>query len=120
MDVQKKEFDLVLDGLEDEDDLNLLSQDQLKVKMPFLFEGTGKKADKPRDLAMAVMPGQAEKGGVDLNAIDKKLQTQSSDGVIKFYIDPAMLEQLQNAPGFVPVIINIEPMADLKVFLGIQ
>src|SRR3989338_2505789 len=70
MDVQKKEFDLVLDGLEDEDDLNLLSQDQLKVKMPFLFEGTGKKADKPRDLAMAVIPGQAEKGGVDLNAID--------------------------------------------------
>ena len=27
---------------------------------------------------------------------------------------------LQNAPGFVPVIINIEPMKDLRLFLGIQ
>ena len=31
-----------------------------------------------------------------------------------------MLEQLQNAPGFVPVIINIQPMNDLRLFLGIK
>ncbi len=31
-----------------------------------------------------------------------------------------MLEQLQNAPGFVPVIINIQPMTDLRLFLGAQ
>ena len=39
---------------------------------------------------------------------------------IKFNIDPAMLQQLQNAPGFVPVIINIQPMTDLRMFLGLQ
>ena len=39
---------------------------------------------------------------------------------IKFHLDSAMLAQLQNAPGFVPVIISIRPMLDLKMFLGIQ
>jgi len=39
---------------------------------------------------------------------------------IKFHIDPAMLQQLQNAAGFVPVIINIQPLRDLSVFLGIN
>ena len=47
------------------------------------------------------------------------LQTQNSGTGIKFYLDPAMLEQLRNAPGFVPVIINIQPMTDLRRFLGI-
>ncbi len=36
------------------------------------------------------------------------------------FFDPAMLEQLQNAPGFVPVIIRIQPMTDLKMFLGMK
>jgi hypothetical protein len=30
-----------------------------------------------------------------------------------------MLEQLKNAPGFVPVIISVEPMKDLREFLGV-
>ena len=71
----------------------------------------------PPDRAMA---GEAKKGGIDLNAVEKKLQTQNINGEIKFHIDPAMLEQLQNAPGFVPVIIDIQPMTDLRVFLGLQ
>jgi hypothetical protein len=29
-----------------------------------------------------------------------------------------MIEQLRNATGFVPVIINIQPMGDLRKFLG--
>ncbi len=35
-------------------------------------------------------------------------------------LEPGGLQQLQNAPGFVPVIINITPMDDLKGFLGIK
>ncbi len=35
-----------------------------------------------------------------------------------FNIDPAMLKQLQNAPGLVPMHINIQPMGDLRQFLG--
>jgi len=31
-----------------------------------------------------------------------------------------MLRQLQNAPGFVPVIINIQPLKSLSRFLGLN
>ena len=39
---------------------------------------------------------------------------------IKFHLDPAMLAQLRNAPGFVPVIISVQPLEDLQGFLGVQ
>jgi hypothetical protein len=42
------------------------------------------------------------------------------EDVNPFALDPAQLEQLQNAPGFTPVIINIQPMTDLKLFLGLK
>jgi hypothetical protein len=48
------------------------------------------------------------------------LQIQNASGGISFKLDPAMLKQLQNAPGFTPVIINIQPMTDLRVFLGLN
>ncbi len=38
----------------------------------------------------------------------------------QFHIDPAMLQQLQNSPGFMPVIINIQPMNNLPEFLGLS
>jgi hypothetical protein len=56
-------------------------------------------------------------GGIDLTPANMNLQTQNAREWIKFHLDPAQLEQLQNAPGFVPVIINIQPMTDLKSFL---
>ena len=59
-------------------------------------------------------------GGIDLNAVDKNLQTKNGDGEIKFNVDPAMLEKFRNTPGFVPVIINIQPLADLPAFLGVS
>jgi len=68
-----------------------------------------------------------ESGGIDLTPVRMNLQTKidssplAQRGIgIKFHLDPAMLTQLQNTPGFVPVIIDIEPMTDLKRFLGIQ
>ena len=39
---------------------------------------------------------------------------------IKFHLDPAQLQQLQNALGFVPVIINIQPLKSLPDFLGLK
>ncbi|MBF0490855.1 MAG: HEAT repeat domain-containing protein, partial [Candidatus Omnitrophica bacterium] len=60
-----------------------------------------------------------ERGGIDLTS-DKALQVKNDgNGEIKFHLDPAQLAQLQNTPGFTPVIINIQPMADLRVFLGL-
>ncbi len=61
-----------------------------------------------------------ETGGINLTPANMNLQTQNNGGEIKFHMDPAMLQQLQNAPGFVPVIINIQPMTDLRMFLGIR
>ncbi len=58
-------------------------------------------------------------GGIDLTQVNRSLESQNPEGEIKFHIDPAMMEQLRNAPGFVPVIISMKPMKDLKRFLGI-
>jgi ribosomal protein S18 acetylase RimI-like enzyme len=58
-------------------------------------------------------------GGIDLSPAKMNLQTQNAGIAIKFHLDPAMLAQLQNAPGFVPVIIYIQPMKDIRHFLGI-
>jgi len=59
-------------------------------------------------------------GGIDLALAAGILEAKnSSNGEIKFHINPAMFAQLQNAPGFVPVIINIQPMINLREFLGI-
>ena len=38
----------------------------------------------------------------------------------KVWIVPQKAVVYKNAPGFIPVIINIEPMADIKVFLGLK
>jgi len=59
-------------------------------------------------------------GGIDFNTEQLNLKIQNNGAEIKFHIDPAMLQRLQNAPGFVPVIINIQPMTDLKGFLGLE
>ncbi len=60
-------------------------------------------------------------GGINFNAdkTNQALQIKNSAGEIKFNPDPAMLEQLENTTGFMPVIINIQPMNDLKLFLGL-
>jgi|GEM_PF-5456205 len=59
-------------------------------------------------------------GGIDLNSGKMDLKVQNEGGEIQFNIDPLMMQQLQNAPGFVPVIINIQPLIDLPLFLGVQ
>ena len=61
-----------------------------------------------------------EYGGIDLTPANMNLQTQNAGEGIKFHLDPAQLAQLQNAPGFTPVIINIQPMGDLREFLGLN
>ena len=70
--------------------------------------------DYPDDKAMKA----DETGGIDLTS-NKFIQTKDAGESIKFHLDPAMLAQLQNAPGFVPVIIDMQPMTDLQGFLGL-
>jgi hypothetical protein len=45
---------------------------------------------------------------------------QNSGEAIRFNIDPAMLERLQNATGFSPIIIDIHPTTSLPQFLGMK
>jgi len=59
------------------------------------------------------------------NDRDKRDGNDTAEG-IKFHLDPAMLQQLQNAPGVFPEIINIQPLPageagirDLRLFLGV-
>ncbi len=59
-------------------------------------------------------------GGIDFNADKMILETRSSGGEIKFQINPQKLREFQNAPGFVPVIINIQPLINLPLFLGLK
>ncbi len=68
-------------------------------------------------------------GGIDLTTDKVPLEVKSGSPTttygddkagIKFNIDPAMIEQLKNAQGFVPVIINLEPIKDLRGFLGLN
>ena len=63
---------------------------------------------------------KAEYGGIDLTPANMNLRTQNAGEAIKFRLDPVMLQNLQNATGFVPEILNIQPMTNLKTFLGLN
>ncbi len=63
-----------------------------------------------------------KRGGIDFTADETPLEISAKGGPAsgwQFHIDPAMMQRLQNAPGFYPVIINIKPMSDLRQFLGL-
>lgn len=60
-----------------------------------------------------------EKGGIDLNPEPANSDIATHTNAIKFQMDPAMLQQLQNAVGFEPEIIGMQPLKDLRVFLEI-
>ncbi len=62
----------------------------------------------------------AATGGIDLTPLRMDLQTAGSGDEFTFNIDPVMLQKFQDAPGFSPVIINIQPVTDLKMFLGVK
>ena len=67
---------------------------------------------------ISAMPGR-DKGGIDFS-LDQDLHIQNSGHGIIFNIDPLKLKRLQDCPGFVPVIVHIQPMNDLRAFLGLK
>lgn len=84
----------------------------------FINEGGSVKIDQ--DKAMNSTPID-EKGGIDLTS-DKALAVKNDGNAeITFdAIDPVMLKQIQDSKGFEPIINRIEPIVDLKQFLGIK
>jgi len=106
----------------------------LRVKdLKQLLEENGRQVQSqeevwPSDQAMLIvnragrLPGENREGGIDLTSANMNLQTKV-DGIttgMTFHLDPGMLQQLQNVRGFEPVIINIQPMTDLQMFLGLN
>jgi len=76
--------------------------------------------NNPAGQDQAMEASVAKKGGIDFTSANANLQTRNSGGEIKFHMDAAMLAQLQKTPGFVPVIISIQPMVNLRDFLGLS
>lgn len=58
-------------------------------------------------------------GGIDLRPSFKALEVQKAKDNGPFKIDSTQLAALKNASGFVPVILNILPLTDLRAFLGV-
>ena len=59
-------------------------------------------------------------GGIDLNNKLMDLHIKNQGQGMSLEIDSAMLAQLQNAPGFRPVIIGMEYIDNLPLFFGIK
>jgi hypothetical protein len=74
----------------------------------------------PLDLDDHPNQAMAVHGGIDLSSVKTPLEIQHAGVAIKFHLTPDVLKQLQNAPGFVPVIINIEPMVNIRQWLGLN
>jgi len=83
-----------------------LETDEKDVDFDFSFE----KSDK-------ALTAGSRTGGIDLTSANVNIQGNSLG--IKFHLDPSQLQQLQNASGFVPVIISVRPVVDLRKFLGV-
>jgi len=94
-------------------DFNIVETDQLADLMIDFLE----QQNWPMEILTA-RGDAAQKGGIDFNPEKMNTQVQNYGGAINFDFDPAMIQQLQNMPGFSPVIINIRPLNDLKMFLG--
>lgn len=71
-------------------------------------------------LPTAVPEDKAMKGGIDFNTEKMILETQNRGESIRFHIDPVMLKELQNSKGFSPTIVAIQPLNNLKLFLGLS
>ncbi|MBF0483793.1 MAG: hypothetical protein HQL25_03695 [Candidatus Omnitrophica bacterium] len=115
--------------------LNQLTGDELNPKngMQHVFERVAellnmpkieisKKAEKVLQefFADKAMNISDHTGGIDFTADKTPLEIKNIGKDIKFNIDAAMLQKLQNTTGFEPLIIDIQPMTDLKAFLELK
>jgi broad specificity phosphatase PhoE/ribosomal protein S18 acetylase RimI-like enzyme len=66
-----------------------------------------------------LMDALQEVGGINLNPANLNLEVRNDGGEIKFDFDPAQVENLK-VDGFIPVILNVQPVKDLPLLLGIK
>ncbi len=70
-------------------------------------------------LASASAPAMAP-GGIDLTGDKMRRQLTTTGNSVEFKFTPEMIDRVQSAPGFVPVIINMQPLTNLPLFLGLK
>lgn len=96
--------ELEAEGIDVDPDAGILAQQSDQAE-----EGAGR----------PVKATAAQNGGIDLNTDRLDIQTRSGgDGEAVFNIDPEILQLFIDAPGVVPVIIDIHPLQSLPQFLG--
>ena len=71
-------------------------------------------------VADASNSAQSVRGGIDLNPSKIDMVTKTNGDAIKYNLDPAMLQHLQNASGVTPVIVGIHSLESLASFMGVQ
>ncbi|MBF0484106.1 MAG: hypothetical protein HQL25_05310 [Candidatus Omnitrophica bacterium] len=83
------------------------------------YDAASPAADKAA-LVEAVPQVAQRDGGIDLNAANIKMDVdQAMQGGFKMNIDPAMLQQIQNAKGLQFNIMQVQPNVSLRLLLGL-
>ncbi|MBF0388170.1 MAG: hypothetical protein HQL20_10025 [Candidatus Omnitrophica bacterium] len=59
-----------------------------------------------------------KKGGIDFNTDKMNLLVHNGGDATGSNIDPAMFQQLQNATGFMPVVMDIQPLTSISQFIA--
>lgn len=122
LNIQKTIFDLVLDGLPGEEEIDVSNNQYLKDAMPFLFEGEAADVLDPvggEELEDAAM--MSDVGGIDFNPSNFNLEVDKEGKSINFGESQGNLNELEkgNFQGLFPVIIDINPV-DIPLILGIS
>ncbi len=101
---------------------NAKSESRSAPSAEFLFKDKVWSKQLRADSAMlannAIM--ESEVGGIDFTTGGLPLDIQNSGEEIKFNLTPETIQKLENLHGFEPVILNIQPDASIRLFLGGQ
>jgi hypothetical protein len=90
-----------------------------KLNVFILEKGEIKPINKEKLPAIEKDSAMLTKGGIDFEMDEMDLDIRSNGEDLKFNMPKDQMEQLRNAAGFLPVIINIQPLENLPMFLGI-
>jgi hypothetical protein len=90
----------------------ILSGENLEEQVSYMIKDIAEK-----DQAMAVKSDDEKVGWIDLNAENLKIENRGETVEFK---TPLNFEALKNADGFTPVIINIVPVTDVMLLLGLK
>ena len=57
-------------------------------------------------------------GGINFDSMSINVNRGVRNPAVQIKMEPVMLRQFDDAAGFMPVIINVQPLTDLPHFLG--